>query len=73
MTMGQLRSKYERDLAHASWALMRAAEGAERIGDEGAMDDCLQIRTEVSRLLEDSTNGRKRRRQQLDLLDTPCA
>lgn len=72
MRMGVGRSKYEAQLSVASRALRAAAERAEEIGDEGAMDDVLQLRTEVSRLMEDSVNGRKRRRRQLTMLDNSC-
>lgn len=70
MTKGEKRSLYEQQLARASKYLIYASNAAEAIGDEGAVDDCLQIRTEISRLLEDSVSGRKRRRRQLHLLDT---
>lgn len=70
MQMGLARSKYESRLALAARALREAAENAQRIGDEGAEDDCLAIRQEIARLLEDSCNGKKRPRRQLQLLDS---
>lgn len=73
MSRGLKRSQYEAQLAVASRALYRASELAAEVGDEGAADDALQIKTELSRLLEDSVNGRKRRRRQLTLPDSSCA
>lgn len=63
------RSKYEAQLAVASRALYRAAEAAEEIGDRGAQDDCLQIRTELARLMEDSVRGKKRKPRQLSAIE----
>ena len=73
MRRGQQRSWFEGQIAVASRALLKASEIAEQLGDEGAADDVLQIRTELSRLLEDSVNGRKRRRRQLALVDSSSA
>lgn len=70
MRKGQQRSAYESRIAAASRILYNASEIAETLGDEGAADDCLQIRTELSRMLDDSVSGRKRRRRQLELLDS---
>jgi hypothetical protein len=61
MPKGQDRSRYEQLLSNASRTLYFAAEAAERAGDAGAKDDCLQCRSELSRLIEDSVNGRKQR------------
>lgn len=73
MTRGQQRSLYEQQLALASKRLLIASQIAEHIGDEGAMDDALQLRTEISRLMEDSVSGRKRKRRQLSLLQNDRA
>lgn len=62
---GLSRSRYEQKLAAASKMLYYAAETAESLGDPGAAEDCIQLRTELQRLMEDSLRGRKRPRRQL--------
>lgn len=68
-SMSESRSKYEASLARASRALWLAADQAERIQDTGAVEDCVAIRREVARLMEDSIKGKRRKRRQLDLSD----
>lgn len=70
MSSSAKRSAYEQKLSVAARALYWASERAEEIGDPGAAEDCLQLRTELSRLLEDSVRGKKRPSRQLSALDT---
>lgn len=72
MIKSKQRAVYEAQLATASRALWRASDAAESAGDPGAMEDCLALRTEVSRLMGDSINGKRRKPRQLSLIDTPC-
>lgn len=68
MQRSEKRSRYEASLARASRALWSAINAAEQCNDPGAAEDATAIRTEVHRLLEDSTNGKRRpRSRQLKL------
>lgn len=67
-TTGQRRSNYEARLATAHRALYNAADAAEDLGDYGAAEDCRQLQAEISRLMQDSLAGKKRKRRQLLLL-----
>lgn len=63
-TTGQRRSNYEGKLATAHRALYNAEGFAEDLGDDGAAEDCRQLQAEISRLMEDSLAGKKRKRRQ---------
>jgi len=65
------RSWYESQLTMARDALLRASEAADAKQWQGECEDCVQIAYEVTRLLRDSLEGRRRKPGQLDISD--CA
>lgn len=69
MESSRNRARYEHCLARAHKALHDAEWALDLINDPGALDDCVAIKGEVARLLEDSVSGRRRplRQQQLEV------
>lgn len=70
MATSLIRSRYEGHLSRAHRALYAAMEAASDMGDEGAEDDLVALQLEVGRLMQDSINGKKRKRRQQSLLDS---
>lgn len=58
------RDLYERSLDNAHRALYWASVRADAMGDEGAYDDLVALRSHVEVLVDDSLRGRRHRRAQ---------
>lgn len=64
------RSNYEQALSVAHRALWRASQHAEEHGDEGAVEDLVEMMQFVSVLMNDSLKNKRRPRHQLPVLDS---
>lgn len=60
MATGTARAHYETQLGRAHRSLFWAVQRAREMGDEGAAQDCEQLLAEITRLNEDSLQGRRR-------------
>lgn len=59
------RNKYEQRLAWAAEALYWSSQQAALVGDEGAEEDLMSMRSHVFAMLEESAVGRRRVRPEI--------
>lgn len=67
MAQSKQRSRYEAALAVAHRALWRAADVADELGDEGAVEDLAELQRYLAVMVDDSLRGRKRPRRQVSI------
>lgn len=63
------RSQYESRLAAAHKCLQQAIWRAEQLGDDGAIEDLVALQKHLGQMLSDSTNGKRRPRHQLSIVE----